>query len=489
MGERIVHVSDLHVRAGGNTLLDGVGFDVAAGRMLAVVGASGSGKTTTASALLGALRPGADATGTVEVGGVDALRCAPGALPAAYLPQHPAAVLNPVRRIGGVLTDIARASGGGEVRARVADAMHRAGLDDPALLRRFHHQLSGGQQQRLVLAQAFLCEARLLVVDEPTTGQDLAHRDQVAAELRLAVANGLAVVLLSHDLDLVAAISDETAVLERGSIVEHGTTGAVFERPAHEYTRRLLAARTGSGPRVATTGAPAPIRIEGTGLTVTAGRARTRILDEVDFHVRAGECLAIVGASGSGKTTLARCIAGLQRADAGSLALDGVPLSLGDRRRTRAERAKVQYVFQDARGAFDEHRDIVSQVARTAIRLRALTTREARAEAERLLDEVGLTTATASRRRDRLSGGQLQRAALARALAARPDVLICDEITSGLDAITQRGILDLLDELMARTGVSLLLITHEPAVADRLADRTLRLAQGRAAHRSVPSPQ
>jgi peptide/nickel transport system ATP-binding protein len=483
MGERVVHVNDLHVRTGENTLVDGVGFDVAAGRMLAIVGASGSGKTTIASALLGALRPGVDATGTVEVGGVDALRCAPGELPAAYLPQHPAAVLNPVRRIGGVLTDIARAAGGGEVRSRVADAMHRAGLADPTLLRRFHHQLSGGQQQRLVLAQAFLCDARLLVVDEPTTGQDLAHRDQVAAELRLAVEHGLAVVLLSHDLDLVAAISDEIAVLERGSVVEHGTTASVIERPTHDYTRRLLAARGGSDRTVATAGASDPIRIEGSGLTVTAGRGRTRILDEVDFHVRAGECLAIVGASGSGKTTLARCIAGLQGADAGELSLDGVPLSLRGRRRTRAERARVQYVFQDARGAFDEHRDILSQVARTAVRLRALAPREAMAEAERLLSEVGLATVTASRRRDRLSGGQLQRAALARALAARPDVLICDEITSGLDAITQRGILDLLDELRDRTGVSLLLITHEPAVADRLADRTLQLEEGRSLSR------
>jgi len=515
------------VGAGVQVLVEDVHFTVAAGKVLAIVGASGSGKTTIGSALLGAVRPGVRASGTVEVAGVDVLTCAPGEVPAAYLPQHPAAVLNPVRRIGGVLHDIAianlrngydtgngsladlgsgraaepgsrtggrgaqtagrthwrgRAAGRALVKAaatdRIADAMRRVGLAGPAYLRRFPHQLSGGQQQRLVLAQAFLCDARLLVVDEPTTGQDYGHRDRIAAELRLAAAGGMAVVLLSHDLELVEAVSDDTLVLEAGSVVERGPTARVFTEPRHAYTRALLAARTREPAPAANP--DSPIRLAGTGLAVTVNRGRTMLLDGVDFEVRQGECLAVLGVSGSGKTTLARTVAGLQQASGGELRLDGAPLPVRGRRRARAERARVQYVFQDARASFDEHRSIIDQVARSAVRLRGLSKAAAKAEAERLLGEVGLPAGAAERRRDRLSGGQLQRAALARALAAGPDVLVCDEITSGLDALARRGVLDLLARLKEQ-GLTILLITHEPAAAEHLADRVLRLKDGRAA--------
>ncbi|WP_205324568.1 ABC transporter ATP-binding protein [Glycomyces sp. YM15] len=482
-----VNVTGLRAEAAGKTLVDDVGFTLDAGRILAIVGASGSGKTTIGSALLGAVQRGVTATGTVEVAGVDVLHCAPSEVPASHLPQHPAAVLNPVRRIGGVLADIAdvrRETARTEARppgpataARIADAMRRVGLDDPAYLRRFPHQLSGGQQQRLVLAQAFLCEAKLLVADEPTTGQDLDNRDRIAAELRLAAANGLAVVLLSHDLDLVEAVADDMLVLDAGRVVERGPAARVLTEPEHDYTRRLLAARTAEPAPAG--GAEAPIRIAGRGLTVLAGR-RTRVLDGVDFQARQGECLAILGASGSGKTTLARTIAGLQQATAGELLLDGEPLPVRGRRRTRAERARVQYVFQDARASFDEHRTILATVTRSAVRLRGLPPGQARAEAERVLHEVGLTAETANRRRDELSGGQLQRAALARALAAEPEVLVCDEITSGLDALTRKGVLDLLAALKGRGGMTILLITHEPFVAERLADRVLRIEDGHA---------
>ncbi|MFC3492970.1 ABC transporter ATP-binding protein [Glycomyces rhizosphaerae] len=485
-----VNVAGLRATAGAKTLVEDVDFTVDAGRILAIVGASGSGKTTIGSALLGALRPGVEPTGVVEVAGVDVLHCALGEVPAAYLPQHPAAVLNPVRRIGGVLGDIANANrrnapdGTGRANRRrgrttgerIADAMRRAGLDDPAFLRRFPHQLSGGQQQRFVLAQAFLCDAKLLVADEPTTGQDLGNRDRIAAELRLAAANGMAVVLLSHDLELVEAVADDLLVLESGRIVERGPTATVLAEPAHDYTRGLLAARTME--RAPAAGAGAPIRIVGRGLTVAVGRQRTRLLDGVDFEARQGECLAILGESGSGKTTLARTVAGLRQATAGELRLDGAPLPVRGRRRSRAERARVQYVFQDAKASFDEHRSIAEQVARSAIRLRGCTKEAAAAESARLLGELGVPADAAARLPGRLSGGQLQRAALARALAAGPDVLVCDEITSGLDAIARKGVLELLAGLKGKGGMAILLITHEPAVAERLADRVLRVKNG-----------
>ena len=217
------------------------------------------------------------------------------------------------------------------------------------------------------------------------------------------------------------------------------------------------------------------------------GRSRTRILDVVDFEARQGECLAILGASGSGKTTLARTVAGLRQATAGDLHLDGAVLPVRGRRRTRAERAKIQYVFQDAHASFDEHRSIADQVARSAIRLRGLTVAAAREEAARVLGEVGLPPQSAERRRDKLSGGQLQRAALARALAAEPEVLVCDEITSGLDAITQGGILDLLEALKGEGAMTILLIAHEQSVADRLADKVMQIEHGRVAGSTRPS--
>lgn len=484
-----VHVTGLRAEAAGKTLVADIDFTVDEGRVLAIVGASGSGKTTIGSALLGAVKPGVTATGAVEIAGIDVLTCAPGEVPAAYLPQHPAAVLNPVRRIGGVLTEIAnarrqpdrttrRGTAATATAARIADAMRRVGLDDPAYLRRFPHQLSGGQQQRLVLAQAFLCEARLLVADEPTTGQDRGNRDRIAAELRLAAAGGMAVVLLSHDLELVRAVADDLLVLDAGRILERGPAARVLAAPRHDYTRRLLAALHPEPAPAAD--AQAPIRIEGRGLAVTVGSRRTRILDGIDFEARQGECLAVLGASGSGKTTLARTVAGLQQAAAGELRIDGEPLPVRGRRRTRAERARVQYVFQDARASFDEHRSIADQVARSAVRLRGLTPGQARDEAARVLGEVALPPETANRRRDKLSGGQLQRAALARALAAGPQVLVCDEITTGLDALTRKGVLDLLADLLTKGGLTILLITHESAVAARLADRVLRIEDGRA---------
>ncbi|MEU5875790.1 ATP-binding cassette domain-containing protein [Glycomyces sp. NPDC047369] len=470
----LVRVADLRVTAGAATLVDGASFTLGPGEVLAIVGASGSGKTTIGSALLGVFRTGTAATGTVEVAGTDMLAAPTGRLPAALLPQHPAAVLNPVRRIGGVLADLAAATGQDDARERIADAMRRTGLDDPALLRRFPHQLSGGQQQRLVLAHAFLSGASLLVADEPTTGQDPEHRDRVAAELRLAAANGIAVVLLSHDLDLVETVADTTAVLDRGTVVEHGPV--VFTDPRHAYTRRLLAARTAAP--AAPADPAAPVRLEAAGLTVAAGKAL--LLDDATFTARRGECLAVLGPSGSGKTTLGRAVAGLRTA-AGALRLDGDPLPLRAGRRTRAQRARVQYVFQDARASFAAHASILDQVARTAVRLRGMAIDAARAEAGRLLAETGIGPETAARRPDRLSGGQLQRAALARALAADPDVLVCDEVTSGLDALTRRGVLDLLAALKGKGGMTILLITHERAAAERLADRVLHVKAGRVA--------
>jgi peptide/nickel transport system ATP-binding protein len=481
-------------------ILHGVSFHLPAGQVLALVGESGSGKTTTGLALLGEHPPGIEVTGTVRVAGrqVGAGRPpTPGTV--GFVPQHPSSVLNPVRRIGAVLTEIASRHG-----TSVEPALRRASLPaDRAFLRRYPHQLSGGQQQRLVLAQALLGDPSVIVADEPTTGQDPLTRDEVVGELSKLVRQGISIVLLSHDLDVVRALADQVVVLRAGRVAEAGPAASVLDAPRDAYTRALLAARprpaaaigqgaarpgpteaiergaAGPGSTAAIErGAPA-VRLEATGLVARHGGRK--VLHEVSLRVAAGECLAVVGRSGSGKTTLARCLAGLHLPDSGSVRLGGRELARTLRRRTRADLAAVQYVFQDARASFDPNSAVLDQVARTAVRLRGMSTPQATAAALETLDEVALPSGTARRRPGDLSGGELQRAALARALLAEPDVLICDEITSGLDTLTQATVLHHLQRLARRRRLTLVVISHDLGVVAQLADHVAVLADGRLA--------
>ncbi|MDH6453619.1 ABC-type glutathione transport system ATPase component/ABC-type dipeptide/oligopeptide/nickel transport system permease subunit [Streptomyces sp. SAI-126] len=456
----------LRVEVRGRVIVDGVDLCVLPGKVTALVGASGSGKTTTGLALLGEFPPGARVTGEVY-------RAADG--PVGYVPQHPAAVLNPARRISALLHDIARARvrhlprgrRRAAARARVLEALADAQLPDAeALLRRYPHQLSGGQQQRVVLAQALLLGARVIVADEPTTGQDPLTRSRIVEQLAAVAARGIAVVLLSHDLDVVRALADDVLVMRAGRVVESGPPERLWRAPRHAWTRRLLDEHRADPPEA---GGGRPV-LEIRDLTAAHGKAT--VLRAPLLTLDSGECLAVVGRSGSGKTTLARCLAGLHRDHGGEVLLDGTPLPRTLRRRSSAQLAAVQYVFQDARAAFDEYRPVLDQVARTAVRLRGSGEQEAREEALATLVRLGLPADDLPYRLPgRLSGGELQRVALARALLARPRVLICDEITSGLDMVTRRGILDLLAGLLReREGLSLVLITHDQDTA-RIAHR------------------
>ncbi|WP_075694043.1 ABC transporter ATP-binding protein [Streptomyces acidiscabies] len=460
--ERVVaELRDLRVEIGGRAIVDGVSLRVTAGRVTALVGASGSGKTTTGLALLGEFPPGAAVTG--EVRAADRV---------GYVPQHPAAVLNPALRVSALLTDIARTRPRTERRGLLAGALADAQVPEP-LLRRFPHQLSGGQQQRITLAQALLLGAQVVVADEPTTGQDALTKSRVVDELSALAARGIAVVLLSHDLDVVRALADEVHVMRAGRVVESGPVDRLRLTPQHPWTRELFdAARPFTSPD--TTPGEQVLGIE----NLTARHRRTPVVHIPRLTLHQGECLAVVGRSGSGKTTLARTLAGLHRTYDGEVTLDGTPLPRSLRDRTRAQLAAVQYVFQDARSAFDEHRTILDQVSRTAIRLRGLTTPAAQDEARDTLTSLGLTESLWARLPAALSGGELQRAALARALLARPRVLLCDEITSALDPVTRRTILDTLTALLhTRPDLTLVLITHDLDTA-ALAHRIVVLDAG-----------
>ncbi|WUB07847.1 ATP-binding cassette domain-containing protein [Streptomyces platensis] len=483
-------VQDLRVEIDGRALVDGVSLRVPPGRITALIGASGSGKTTTGLALLHEYPPGATMTGEVRV---------PDGL-VGYVPQHPAAVLNPARPVVALLQDIARTQvrhlprrdRRTAIRDRILRALAQARLHDgETLLHRYPHQLSGGQQQRVVLAQALLTGAGILVADEPTTGQDAVTKQQIADQLAAVAREGIAVLLLSHDLEVVRALADHVHVLRAGRIVESGTPEQLWNRPQHSWTRTLLtsvasteppegplvqstdtgtqADETASGPAAAT----AVLRVR----SLIARHGRATVLRTPELLLPPG-CSAIMGRSGSGKTTLARCLAGLHRSYDGEILLDGVALPRSLRDRTREQLAAVQYVFQDARAAFDEHRPVLDQVARSAVRLRAAPRTEALAEAERTLRTLGLPGDLVRRRPTELSGGELQRAALARALLARPRVLICDEITSGQDAVTRRSLRTLLAGLVrTHPDLSLVLITHDRDTAT-LATRIAVLDDG-----------
>ncbi|MFC5249142.1 ABC transporter ATP-binding protein [Streptomyces nigrescens] len=488
--DQAARVQDLRVDIEGRALVDGVSLRVPPGRITALIGASGSGKTTTGLALLNEYPPGARVTGQVHT---------PDTL-VGYVPQHPATVLNPARPVAALLQDIARThvshlprrARRSEIRHRILRALAQAQLHDgETLLDRYPHQLSGGQQQRVVLAQALLTGARTLIADEPTTGQDAVTKQQIADQLAAVAREGIAVLLLSHDLEVVRALAHDVHVLRAGRIVESGPPEQLWSSPQHSWTRELLTtaapAEPSDGPLAPSTDAgtpagdttPRPAAAEAVlqVRSLTARHGRSTVLHTPDLPLPPG-CSAVVGRSGSGKTTLARCLAGLHRSYDGEVLLDGVALPRSLRDRTREQLAAVQYVFQDARAAFDEHRPVLGQVMRSAIRLRRVPRPEALAEAERTLSTLGLSGDLVRRRPAQLSGGELQRAALARALLARPRVLICDEITSGQDSVTRRNLRTLLADLVrTHPEMSLVLITHDRDTAT-LATRIAVLDDG-----------
>ncbi|BBG04941.1 MULTISPECIES: ABC transporter ATP-binding protein [Pseudonocardia] len=486
----VLEVRGLTATAGAAALLDDVGLTVEAGRVLAVLGPSGAGKSTLGLALLGESDTGVTLGGSVRTSGTELLGLGPAALRRAragrvgHLPQHPGVVLDPVRRTGPVLDELAAiVHGSGRARraartAAVEDALERAGLGaEPRLALRFPHQLSGGQQQRMALAQTLVTAPDVVVLDEPTTGLDPVTTDAVVGRLAALAAGGTALVLLTHDLDTARRLADEVLLLDGGRVVRRGDPATVLGPPAPRPAR----------PAPRTAGAPLLV-VTGLGVRAADG---TPLLSGVDLTLERGECLAVTGPSGAGKTTLGRALAGLAP-HSGDVVVDGGRYGSGSGSGGsdsgggsssggggRGPRA-VQYVHQDCRSAFLDHRPVLDQVARPAVLLRGLPVADARSDARALLERLGLSAETVARRPGELSGGQLQRASVARALLARPAVLIADEATSALDGAHRRLLLDELARARRDDGLAVLLISHDPATV-AVADRVLALADGRIA--------
>ncbi|OKI12722.1 ATP-binding cassette domain-containing protein [Streptomyces sp. CB03911] len=475
----------------GTPLLADASLTLRPGRIDAITGPSGAGKTTLLRALAGALPPEAAVTaGSVTVLGQQVLTLAPEQLRRmrrehlAHLGQDPGSGLNPRMRVDQLIRERAV----DRSRSALHDLLAQVRLPrDEQLERRRPGALSGGQQRRVALARALAGRPRILLLDEPTAGLDPALRDEIADLLRdLADRHGLAVALASHDPEFVDRCADRTTELRPAAVVGPPPAG-----PRQDGGGRAPSNRT-SGTRGPGADGPGGRALSASGLSasglgarglgarglsaeVGAGRGRRPVLAGLDLDLGPGSCTGMVGPSGSGKTTLIRVLAGLHPASAGTLALDGAALAGHHRGRTRDQRRRIQLVPQNALGALNPARTVGATLTRP-LRLHFGTPRAGCAvRVAELLAAVGLPAEFAGRYPHELSGGQRQRVSIARALAAEPEVLLCDEVTSALDAVTAAGIMALLSALRDERGLALALISHDlPLVAEH-ADTVLTL--------------
>ncbi|MFI7136628.1 ABC transporter ATP-binding protein [Streptomyces massasporeus] len=456
-------VTDLTVAApDGRTLLQGARLTLRPGRLVALTGPSGSGKTTLLRALTGLLPPGTEHTsGRVEVLGSDVFALSERELRAlrrerlAYVGQDPGSGLNPRMRVRSLLRELSDDRTPEAVRALLAEVRLP---DDGLLVTRRPAALSGGQQRRVALARALARRPRILLLDEPTAGLHPELRDEISELLRhLTREHQLAVALSCHDPELVERIANE--VVELRTQVPRPRSSRAIDAPTEDLVERRPH-KTGS--------ADVPV-LDVCDLRVTFGRhSDVPTLDSVSLTVARGSATGIVGASGSGKTTLVRAVVGLQPMTAGTIRLDGVPLSTGLRGRSREQRRRIQLVTQNPLGALNPSRTVGAALGRPLRLHRRCASGEVPARVAGLLEQVGLPPEFASRYPHELSGGQRQRVAIARALAADPDVLICDEVTSALDSATAEAVMDLLVRLRKERGMALVLISHDlPLIADR----------------------
>ena len=478
--------------ARGVRIVDDLRWSLEEGHTVGVVGESGSGKTTTALALLGVVRRGlVVARGSVTVAGEQMLGRNEAELRRirgrviAYLGQNPASSLTPTMRVGRQVAETLRLTGPGE-RGSVGRWLESFGLPgDRSFQRRYPHQISGGQQQRVALARAFASRPRIVVLDEPTTGLDAVTQDLVLTEIeRLRDEMSLSVLIVSHDLAVVGRLADQILVMRKGEVVERGKLSEVLTDAGHEYTRTLLAAtldhRTVPAREPYRASRPgAALRLEHVSASYRTARGRALAVEDVSFSVHPGQCVALVGGSGSGKTTIVRSVVGLHRPDAGCVYLNGVlqAPALGDR--SPAERRRVQLIHQDPSGSLNPRRRVSDAIARPLQLGRGISRQEAKAEIGTLLERVRLSQSCADRLPSQLSGGERQRVAIATALAAAPEVLVCDEITSSLDTSVQATILDLVSELQRDLGLGVLFVSHDLGVVAHVADYVIVLDHGR----------
>jgi microcin C transport system ATP-binding protein len=509
---RLLDVQGLRVSFGGKEVVRGIDFDVAPGEKLALVGESGSGKTVTALSLLG-LAQGARTSGHAlfEAGPEDGQGAAPQdllALPEralrgirgrdiAMIFQEPMTALNPLFSVGEQIAEVLQLKQGlspAQAQAAAVALLADTGIPEPE--RRalsYPHQLSGGQRQRAMIAMALACQPRLLLADEPTTALDVSLRAQMLDLLTaLQRKNGMAVLLITHDLNLVRRFADRIAVMENGLIVEQGTVAEVFANPQHPYTRKLMESEpvrdvietppyTSGPPVVQSTHLRVSYPVPLPGLRGWFKKGEFVAVKSASFTLTRGQTLGVVGESGSGKSTLALAVLGLQPSQ-GDLLLSGQSWG-SDAAANKALRRSVQVVFQDPFSSLSP-RMTVEEIVGEGLRVHQpdLTGAQRLARVVHALADVGMDETQFPRLLQRypheFSGGQRQRLAIARALMVEPDMLVLDEPTSALDVTVQKQVLQLLQRLQRERGLSYLLITHDVAVIRAMAHEVLVMQGG-----------
>jgi peptide/nickel transport system ATP-binding protein len=500
-----VEIRDLRVDArtdSGRTveIIKGVTLDVAEGEIVALIGESGSGKTTIALTLMGHCRPGCHISGgSVKVGAHDmttlpeAARARARGTEVAYIPQSAAAAFNPAKRLIDQVTEVARIHDlmpMGAARARAVELFRALALPSPETIgERYPHQVSGGQLQRLSAAMALIGGPKLVIFDEPTTALDVTTQIEVLRAFKSVMkAGGMAGVYVSHDLAVVAQIADRVVVLKGGEVQEQGPTAALLADARHPYTRELLAAfhptPYAARPLSETTEIhPRPV-LEINGVTAGYGPVDARglpfkvALRDVSCSLERGRNLGVIGESGCGKSTLARVIAGLLPPSSGSVVLQGRELNGDARHRAKDELRRLQIVFQLADTALNPARSVGEILGRPLTFYHGLKGGARDARVAELLDMVRLPAAMRHRLPGELSGGQKQRVNLARALAAEPSVVLCDEITSALDTVVAQAVIELLKELQRELDLSYVFISHDLSTVRAICDEVIVMYGG-----------
>lgn len=481
-------------------VVDHLSMEVGAGEVFCVVGESGSGKSMTAKCLMGLAPRAARVRGKAYFEGLNLLENDAAAMirgrSMGMIFQEPMTALNPVLSIGCQMTEAAIAVAGmskSDAEQRAVDLLDSVGITSAQLrLRQYPHEFSGGMRQRALIAMAMMNGPRLLIADEPTTALDVTIQAQILALLRsLVKQTNMGLILITHDMGVVAEMADRVLVMQAGKVVETASVHALFSTPKKAYSKALLAAV----PRLDTT-EEKPVTATGKAIVDVErvskcfrtgrgwltnfknGKVPTQALDDISISINAGEVLGLVGESGSGKSTAGRAVANLLAVDSGVVRVGGVDVAGLSGRQLRVARAKTQMIFQDPYSSLDP-RFSIRQTVTEPMLIQNVRKSEAVERAVQLLERVGLSSQVLSRYPHEFSGGQRQRIAIARALASRPSVVVADEPTSALDVSIQAQVLDLLTELKEERSLAMLFISHDLAVVQQVADRVAVMCRGK----------
>lgn len=509
MSDKHLIVEGLSIEFGGQTVVRDVSFTLAPGKTLALVGESGSGKSVTARSLIGLAGAGARVTArTLSYGGQDLLGLSERGWRGlrgkgiGFVLQDALVSLDPLRPVGKEILEVLTTHRWGDRRSRterVIELLDKVGVPEPELrARQRPDQLSGGLRQRALIASALALSPGLVIADEPTTALDATVQAQILQVLQEIKARGDSLLIISHDLAVVAQLADEVLVLRHGVVVEQGSMQQVLRTPSHPYTQALLdavPAEHARGTRLSShnsgqvvqprPGADSPVLLKASGLGkryIGPDQQSRQVVDDVSFELRAGRTLGIVGESGSGKTTVARIVLGLLEPDAGQVqflghAWAGAGADRVAEKDRRVHRRDISVIYQDPLSSFDP-RWSIGQLLADALDVAGVAASQQPARIRELLEQVRLPAELATRRPLQLSGGQRQRVAIARAIASNPKVIICDEPVSALDVSVQAQVLDLLADLQASLGLAYLFISHDLGVIRHVSDEVLVMRRG-----------